>query len=113
MQTFIGRVQYYLRLELPQAAGNASAGGTRTCRLAVCQFYEPQPTQQDLYVIKLDAPCPVGLEVVDIDSIDCVLCHGRPQSTVLGKCKRQAQSADAADVGSVFLWQYYNLSRLA
>ena len=31
MQPFIGRVQYYYRLELPQG------DGTRICRLAVCQ----------------------------------------------------------------------------
>lgn len=107
MQPYIGRVQYYLRVVMPEA------DGTRTCRLAVCQFYEPQPTQQDLYVIKLSAPCPT-LEVADIDSIDCVLCHGRPQDTVKGKRKRRDQS-DAADVGNckVFLWRYHNLSRMA
>ena len=80
MQPYIGRVQYYLRVVMPEA------DGTRTCRLAVCQFYEPQPTQQDLYVIKLSAPCPT-LEVADIDSIDCVLCRWSPP----GHCQGQAQ----------------------
>ena len=107
MQPYIGRVQYYLRVVMPEA------DGTRTCRLAVCQFYEPQPIQQDLYVIKLSPPC-LTLEVADIDSIDCVLCNGRPLDTVKGKRKRRDQS-DAADVGNckVFLWRYHNLSRMA
>ena len=95
MQPFIGHVQNYLRLVMPQAEG------TCTCRLAVCQVYEVQPTQQDLYVIKLEAPCP-SLEVVDIDFNDCILCHGRPQNVVRGKRKRQEPS-DAADTGKVIL----------
>ena len=49
MPPFIGRVQYYVRLVMPQA------DGTRTCRLALCQVTEVQPSQQDLYVIKLEA----------------------------------------------------------
>ena len=79
--------------------------------LEVFQFYKQQPTQEELHVIKLNAPCPM-LEAADIDSIDCVLCHGQPQSPVKGKRKRQAQLAASA-VGKVFLWRYYNLSRMA
>ena len=40
MQPYIGRVQYNLRVVMPELS--LEADGTRTCRLAVCQFYEPQ-----------------------------------------------------------------------
>ena len=100
-------MQYYLRLELPQAGG--------TLRLAVCQYYTPQagpgPTHQDLYVIKLNDHC-TGWEAADIDSIDCLLCHVCSQDYVMRKRKKQHQP-DAADAGKLFLWRYYNLSRMA
>ena len=68
-----------------------------------------QPTEQALHVIKLNAPVP-RLEAADIDSIDCVLCHGQPQSPVQGKRKRHEQPGA---VSKVFLWQYHNLLRMA
>ncbi len=117
---FIGHVQYFLRLELP--ADEAKGKAARTLRLAVCQYYTPQAAggpgaTAQLYLIDLSKPCRSYLEAEDIDCIDCVLCHGKPKEPAHGKRKRAGQDhivhPDTADVGKVYLWRFYNLSRMA
>ena len=117
---FIGHVQYFLRLELPEDKAKGKAA--RALRLAVCQYYAPQAAggpgaTTQLYSIKLNKPCRPYLEAEDIDCIDCVLCHGRPKESVLGKRKHAGQNhvvhPGASDIGKVYLWRFYNLSRMA
>ena len=116
---FIGHVQYFLRLELPEdkAEGKAAC----TLRLAVCQYYAPQAAAAsgaaaEPYSINLNKPCR-SLEAEDIDCIDCVLCHGKFNEPGHGKRKRAAQNhvvhPRAADVDKVYLWRFNNLSRMA
>ena len=118
-------MQYFLRLELPEdrAIGRAA----RTLRLAVCQYYAPQAAAgpagpagatAQLYSINLRKPARPYLEAEDIDCIDCVLCHGRPKEpghmAMHGKRKQAGQDhPDTADGSKVYLWRFYNLSRMA
>ena len=116
-------MQYFLRLELPEDKPKQRAA--RTLRLVVCQYYAPQAAAGpsatgQLYLINLRKPCRRVLEAEDIDCIDCVLCHGRPgvrAGALHGKRKRTGQDhvvpPDTADVGKVYLWRFYNLSRMA
>ena len=93
---FIGHVQYFLHLELPEDKAEGKAA--RTLRLAVCQYYAPQAAAgpaggatAQLYMIDLNKPCRPYLEAEDIDCIDCVLCHGKPKEPGHGKRKRAGQ----------------------
>ena len=92
---------------LPQTARRAG----RTLRLAVFQCYILHS------LIKIDNISQRTLDAEDIDCIDCVLCHGKPKEPGHGKRKHAGQDhvvhPDTADVGKVYLWRFYNLSRMA
>ena len=111
---YIGHVQCFLWLELPQPARRAG----RTVRLAVCQGHLPQAAAglgvaAQLYLIKLDDPCQ-GLEAKGIPCFDCVLCHSKPKEPAKRKRKRAGEHRpDTADVGKVYLWRCYNLAHMA